>query len=118
MLKIAHASGLESTAEINLAAGATLDVAALETPLVAGPLTKLTGVGNIAGPMVARGTVLPGAPIGTLTFGSNLSLLGRTYFQLQKDRHDPRQRQLAGSRRIDRGRFIDGHQHGRIPGGG
>ncbi len=74
-LQLGPASSIASSGTINVAGGASFDVAAVSGgfSLAAGQVLK--GTGTVVGDMTAAlGTIAPGSSPGTLTFANNLSL--------------------------------------------
>lgn len=74
-LQLGPAGSIASSGTINVAGGASFDVAAVSGgfSLAAGQVLK--GTGTVVGDMTAAlGTIAPGASPGTLTFANNLSL--------------------------------------------
>ena len=84
VLAITNASALAGSSVIDVKSGATLDVSgASGWSLGAGQ--ELKGNGTLGGSVAITGTLAPGNSIGTLSFGSNLTLSGLSDFEINQD---------------------------------
>ena len=69
---------------VNVANGATFDVAGVGGGFVLGAAQTLSGTGSVVGGTTVNGTLSPGNSIGTLSFSSSLALGGTSAFEISK----------------------------------
>jgi len=80
-----NASGaMPASPIIQVDAGAALDVTAVAGGFVLNAGQTMTGNGNVAGDVIANGTVAPGASVGQLAFSQALTLAGTTALEIAK----------------------------------
>ncbi|MEI6076764.1 MAG: autotransporter-associated beta strand repeat-containing protein [Verrucomicrobiota bacterium] len=80
---LSGSGSISNTAVINLAnSSANLDVSAVSFTLSGAQ--ALQGIGSVSGDVVAHGTIVPGSPMGTLTFNSSLDIAGNLRFGVNK----------------------------------
>ena len=73
---------IKTSPVITVSSNATLDAAAFGLSL--GAAQTLQGAGTVLGDVMANGTLIPGSAIGTLKFGSSLTIAGNLRFELDK----------------------------------
>ena len=84
-LKLGATGSIASSTTINVANGATFDVADVAAGFQLASGRMLRGTGTIVGPVTVNGTLNPGvsaAAAGTLTFNDDLTLAGASVFDL------------------------------------
>jgi autotransporter-associated beta strand protein len=79
-LRLTDSAALGGTSSLEVRAGATLDVSALNPPFALAPTQRLFGQGSISGPVVVSGTLEPADPYGVLTFSNAVVLAGTARF--------------------------------------
>ncbi len=77
--------GVPNSARIVLSNATTFNVAAKTSDFILEAGQTLAGDGSAVGSITANGTVSPGAPVGTLTFSTNLTLAGTTCMDVSRD---------------------------------
>ena len=69
---------------IDVQTNAVLDVSAVAGGFVLGAAQTLKGSGAVLGNVTANGIISPGASVGTLTFGNNLTLAGGLFVEVNR----------------------------------
>lgn len=82
-LALSGGGSIGSSPTINLASGATFNVAGVAGYTLGGSQT-LKGNGTVTGATIINGTVAPGASIGTLTFGTAPTMSGTTLMEINR----------------------------------
>ncbi|HUC83910.1 MAG TPA: LamG-like jellyroll fold domain-containing protein [Candidatus Acidoferrales bacterium] len=77
-------ASIVSSPSIFVSSGAILNVNGLTSVFTLGANQTLTGNGTVSGPATILGTIAPGIPIGTLTFGTAPTLNGTTLMTINR----------------------------------
>jgi autotransporter-associated beta strand protein len=83
-LTLSGTGALVNTPRITVAAGTTLDVAAVTGGFTLGAAQVLEGNGTVVGATTINGSIAPGTSIGTLTFDTAPTLTGNVFAELNR----------------------------------
>ncbi len=80
--ELGSGGAISGSSRIVLSNAATFNVSAKSAPFALGAAQTLAGNGSVIGRITVNGTLAPGASVGTLSFGTNLTLTGTTIMEV------------------------------------